>query len=264
MNSKSILSLNDHVVLAKLFDPESAPVTGVLIDSTLPSDPNIPDPQTYLSIQKEEKLIIETIESVLHDPNASSPIKGEKLRQAYDHISSLIERYPNSASLRNDRAQLIRLQYGNNLLVCVANQDSCEPSKRAGTALSDLDEAIRLLTPTIPHSGISSLQGRVLAQAHTQRGALFHAATKLLAPLMHDSGSRTAAMIGITALQDWDLHDFEEAASKDFFLGGRYGNEIGKGLAVHTNPTAKLCGQMVQEAMKSEYSLANAMPSSDI
>ncbi|MCJ1235638.1 hypothetical protein MMC14_003609 [Varicellaria rhodocarpa] len=264
MGSKSILSSNDHVVLAKLFDPESAPVTGVLIDPSLPSDPNILDAQTYLSIQKEEKLIIETIESVLHDPGAPSSSKGERLRQAYDHISSLIELYPNSASLRNDRAQLIRLQYGNNILICIANQDSCELSNRAVIALSDLDEAIRLLTPATPHSGISSSQGRVLAQAYTQRGALFHAAAKLLAPLTHDSGLRTTVMIRIAALQDWDLHDFEEAASKDFFLGGRYGNEIGKGLAVHTNPTAKLCGQMVQEAMKSEYPLANAMSSSDI
>ena len=39
----------------------------------------------------------------------------------------------------------------------------------------------------------------------------------------------------------------------DFAMGGRYGNEIAKGLAVSTNPTAKLCGQMVREAMKKEY-----------
>lgn len=51
----------------------------------------------------------------------------------------------------------------------------------------------------------------------------------------------------------WEKIDFEEAASRDFALGGRYGNEVAKGLAVSTNPTAKLCGQMVREAMKKEY-----------
>lgn len=36
-------------------------------------------------------------------------------------------------------------------------------------------------------------------------------------------------------------------------MGGRYGNEIAKALAVRANPTAKLCGEMVREAMRKEY-----------
>ena len=36
-------------------------------------------------------------------------------------------------------------------------------------------------------------------------------------------------------------------------LGGRYGNEIARNLAVGTNPVAKLCGEMVREAMRKEY-----------
>jgi hypothetical protein len=51
----------------------------------------------------------------------------------------------------------------------------------------------------------------------------------------------------------WSTVEFEEAASRDFMMAGRYGNEIGKGLAVSTNPTAKLCGEMVKEAMRKEY-----------
>jgi hypothetical protein len=42
-------------------------------------------------------------------------------------------------------------------------------------------------------------------------------------------------------------------ASRDFMLGGRYGNQIAKALAVATNPTAKLCGSIVQEAMSKEF-----------
>ena len=36
-------------------------------------------------------------------------------------------------------------------------------------------------------------------------------------------------------------------------MAGRYGDEMGKGLAVSTNPTAKLCGEMVKEAMRKEF-----------
>ena len=51
----------------------------------------------------------------------------------------------------------------------------------------------------------------------------------------------------------WSVVEFEENASKDFMLGGRYGNEIARNLAVGTNPVAKLCGEMVREAMRKEY-----------
>ena len=47
--------------------------------------------------------------------------------------------------------------------------------------------------------------------------------------------------------------EFEEHASRDFVMGGRYGNEIARALAVSANPTAKLCGEMVREAMRKEY-----------
>ena len=51
----------------------------------------------------------------------------------------------------------------------------------------------------------------------------------------------------------WKTIEFEEHASRDFMMGGRYGNEIAKALAVSANPTAKLCGEMVREAMRKEY-----------
>ena len=262
MAVNSVLSSNDHAVLSKLFDPESVPDnTGVMIDASLPSDPNIPDPHMYLVIQKEEKSIIQTIEAVLRDPEALPSSKHQAFKQAYTDLSDLIETHPTSASLRNNRTQLFRLQYGDNVLVYDVKMDvSSELWTLATTALSDLDEAIRLLSPVTPHSAVSPFQSRVLAQAYTQRGALFHAAVKLLTIYYEGSESSPTAMIRVVSLKDWDLHDFEAAASKDFFMGGRYGNEIGKSLAVHTNPTAKLCGQMVQEAMKREYTSANIIP----
>lgn len=53
--------------------------------------------------------------------------------------------------------------------------------------------------------------------------------------------------------KQWKVTEWEENASRDFMVGGRYGNEVAKALAVAANPTAKLCGEMVREAMKKEY-----------
>lgn len=36
-------------------------------------------------------------------------------------------------------------------------------------------------------------------------------------------------------------------------LGGRYGNEVAKALAVSSNPTAKLCGDIMRTALREEY-----------
>jgi hypothetical protein len=44
----------------------------------------------------------------------------------------------------------------------------------------------------------------------------------------------------------------EEMASRDFALGGRYGDEGARAMAVRTSPYAKLCGEIVKEAMKGE------------
>lgn len=44
----------------------------------------------------------------------------------------------------------------------------------------------------------------------------------------------------------------EELASRDFALGGRYGNKVARGLSVRTNPYAKACGAIVREALKGE------------
>ena len=83
---------------------------------------------------------------------------------------------------------------------------------------------------------------------------MFHQASKTLAEKGDAGGVISEAELAyFKELGGWQVIDFEEAASRDFFMGGRYGNEIGKALAVHTNPTAKLCGQIVQEAMRKEF-----------
>lgn len=121
-------------------------------------------------------------------------------------------------------------------------------SSVARVILDDLTTSISLLTPTNPFSPISPTAAKTLSQSYTQRGAIYHLTAKSLAvdgaELRVEEGRRE---------KSWTVVDFEENASVDFMLGGRYGNEIAKALAVSTNPTAKLCGDMVKEAMRKEY-----------
>lgn len=125
--------------------------------------------------------------------------------------------------------------------------DRQDKQAAASQALSDLDTCISLLSPSKPHAQMSAHAVKTLSSAHTQRAAIYHQTSKDLSRggELGIQGSRREA--------SWTKLDFEEAASSDFAMGGRYGNEIAKGLAVSTNPTAKLCGQMVREAMKREY-----------
>jgi len=56
----------------------------------------------------------------------------------------------------------------------------------------------------------------------------------------------------VASIGHLSLQDLEEAASRELGLGGRYGNETARQLAVKTNPYAKLCGSIVREALTKE------------
>jgi hypothetical protein len=128
----------------------------------------------------------------------------------------------------------------------IEHPDQNDKKMASKAALQDLDTSIRLLSPASLSAPMSSQASRTLSMAHTQRAAIYLKTAKLLPyrELDIDESRREA---------NWDKLEFEEAASRDLALGGRYGNPIAKGLAVSTNPTAKLCGQIVREAMKKEY-----------
>ena len=248
MAHHSDLTSNDDTVLSKIFDPESAPNARLMVDSLLPRDPHTSE-ETLQKIQGQERSIIDTVEKSLGVGGEPDIGRNAKLAEAYSQLSSLIDTFPEAASLRNNRAQLSRMMLGPML---TSDSEDDEPTKPSLPTLlntvSDLDKAIELCQPPAPSQAISPFQCRILGQAYTQRAALFHSASKdpnLMAKI-RKLGKQ---------FSDWDANDFKEAASQDFFMGGRYGNEIGKALAVHTNPTAKLCGQMVQEAMKREMAV---------
>jgi len=255
------LSRRDVNVLEKIKDPESDPSLGVLIDTSLPKDPHIRDAQIYEDLSRRERdivLAIQTIE-IQHAIQHSRQIPDAAVIQCYrdcvSQIGDLVKEHPHYASARNNRVQALRRLCGDTMLVARVEQlphvlqrelDQEQRLEMAQTVLSDLDQAISLLTPVGRYPRLSPQAARTLSLAHTQRGAIYHMTAKMLAlgAVSVPDGRREAG---------WTKLEFEENASRDFAMGGRYGNEIAKGLAVSTNPTAKLCGQMVREAMKKEY-----------
>ncbi|KAI0882440.1 uncharacterized protein GGS22DRAFT_44184 [Annulohypoxylon maeteangense] len=263
MAAASSLSRHDFNVLEKIKDPESNPLAAVIVDSTLPRDPNIIDASVYDRVSKKERDIVLAMQHLemqlagLRSASTTEPI--EEYRKCVSRLEELISEHPNYASARNNRAQALRRLYGDTMLLTsvhdpnglVQDVGDAERSQAATLALSDLDEAITLLTPRSLFASISPQAGKTLSMAHTQRAAIYHMTAKSFQP-------GQVAKISERKEAEWTKIEFEEAASRDFAFGGRYGNEIAKGLAVSTNPTAKLCGQMVREAMKREYGPAYA------
>ncbi|KAM4059117.1 hypothetical protein HRG_008016 [Hirsutella rhossiliensis] len=254
------LSKRDVNVLEKIKDPESNPAAGVVIDPSLPRDPHIADSGVYERLSQRERVIIQTIQSIetqLSQSHAEDADEAaiEGFRQCISDLDSLVSEEPRYASARNNRAQVIRRIYGDCMLLnittgmpmpLIAEPEKSERRKVAVTALEDLERSIALLSPATIHTPLSPQAARTLSMAHTQRAAIYLRTSKLLSDRLLDvDEARPEAQ--------WAKLNFEEAASRDLAYGGRYGNQIAKGLAVSVNPTAKLCGQIVREAMKKEY-----------
>lgn len=253
------LTTRDLNVLEKIKDPESDPSRGVLLDRTLSKDPHITDPDVYEAVAASEREIIFGMQQLelqlagLRQMSDKDPIAAYK--ECITKLTDMISAYPSYASARNNRAQASRRLYGDGLLLgsapgslqpLIRNPDRQERVAAASRTLADLDASISLLTPPTPFAALSPQAAKTLSMAFTQRAAVYHTTSKLLTSSNLDlDDSRKEA--------SWTKLEFEEAASRDFAMGGRYGNEIAKGLAVSTNPTAKLCGQIVREAMKKEY-----------
>jgi len=258
MASANLLTTHDLNVLDKIKDPESGPSAPILIDNSLPKDPNVFDPGLYQRLARLERSIVLSMQQLefqiagLHTPQPQELSKATSEYKTYiKSLSSLINEHPCYASARNNRAQALRRIYGDNLLLVAPKLDmglemsatEGDITEAAGIVLSDLSTAIDLLLPTSPFAPISPQAAKTLSQAYTQRGAVYHIAAKEM----------TVDSVRLRNNQQLDRADVEERASRDFAMGGRYGNEIAKALAVATNPTAKLCGGIVREAMKKEF-----------
>lgn len=253
------LSRRDLGVLEKIKDPESNTAAGSLLDESLPKDPNVTDQEVYERVSRKEREIVMSMQQLEIQLAKLQSQCSDEIRTSYQaavsELGTLIAEYPDYASARNNRVQAMRRLYGDHLLMKEKPEDSQallsdinpeENTKAASTVLNDLDSAIALLSPRSLFAGLSPTAAKTLSLAYTQRAAIYLATSKLLGSgALHVGDDRKE--------REWSVLDFEEAASRDFAMGGRYGNDIAKGLAVATNPTAKLCGQMVREMMRKEY-----------
>lgn len=140
------------------------------------------------------------------------------LHQARTLLTSLTLSHPDYASAFNNLAQVLRM--------LTAPPDEI---------LNALSRAIALAAPASTGTAVSPRQANLLGQAYTQRGAMLYT-------LFMKEGAEGAAR-----------EKLELAASKDFYEGGRYGNEVGREMAVRTNPYARLCGAIVREALTRDY-----------
>jgi hypothetical protein len=254
------LSKHDINVLEKIKDPESNPTAGVIVDTSLPPDPHVAESSAYETVKQRERTIIQAIQKLEVQISQDQSLDGSDVavqgyRQCVTDLGALIAEYPDYASARNNRAQALRRLYGDALLLSITTgmpmplveqPDQSEKRQAASTLLQDLEECILLLTPQTATAAASPQAARTLSMAHTQRAAVYLRTSKLLSVRSLDLDTSQPE-------SQWTRLTFEEAASRDLAFGGRYGNEIAKGLAVSVNPTAKLCGQMVREAMKKEY-----------
>ncbi len=223
------LTSNDAAVVSALFDHESPPSSSISISKTAPNLPHIPD-SIVSHLQQRE---ISAIRCLNNEPPPLSAIK-----KATSTLSHLISEHPKYAPAYLNRAQATRLLLGEeNDLFTLQNVDliSC--------ALSDLNKAISLASPSSAAEPFSDLQASLLSKAHTHRGYILLKASQVAS----QPGSAFP-----TELAEAGSGKLEEMASKDFFLAGRYGNEIARELSVKTNPYAKICGAIVQEAMRKE------------
>lgn len=244
------LSTNDTKILDAVFDPESAPsAPKISIDPILPSDSQIRNLSLLTALRAQEVSAIRLVEA--YTPSDGATQKHIVYLKASHILSGLIADHPNYASAYNNRAQLRRWRFGDRGVLVGGESEKnndAEMSRNAITeAVRDLDSAIQLATPAPGFNAVFPAQGKLLAQAWTQRAAIFWGAAKDL-----ESGGKVLESEERIEWENWDKTRFEEEGSRCFFMAGVFGSEVGKAMAVVSNPHARLCGSIVREALRRE------------
>lgn len=223
MASATQLSRNDLSVLSAIFDPEGTP-------SEIP----LSFGETTSAESVEHESIDQQVRQAIASVNCDKPSEND-IRASLSALDDLIVTHPQHASAYNDRAQLRRMLR------------QFEDPHHAETSLKliwlDLDRAIYLAS----RESASAKQSKVIAAAYTHRGHLLYRASK--------DPEFSELLLRVEGMHLHDREALEEMASKSFAVGGRYGNKMAKQMAVLTNPYAKLCGQMVKQALADENRL---------
>ncbi|KIX02731.1 uncharacterized protein Z518_08673 [Rhinocladiella mackenziei CBS 650.93] len=224
-NSK--LSKNDTSVLAALFDPESS-LSGVIhVNNHLPKSS---DTRRVELLQERERQALRLINQEAPEPS--------HIEKALSELTNIINDDSSYASAWNNRAQARRM--------LIDDEKLKTNSKAVADILHDIAQAVSLATTSKEIDAVSRLDAKVLASAHTHRGYLLLLASK--------SETSRKMLDDVPSLRGLSRDELEGTASRELALGGRYGNETARQLAVKTNPYAKLCGSIVREALTKEIS----------
>jgi len=246
------LTSNDAAVLQALFDAESSPSSGVTID------PSLRDWPANLNISSEDLVSLKDREvEIVRQLQPSESPSYNTVKSAVQKLDSLLDQYPAYPSAYINRAQALRML--SELQSAETNSSHFEEGSDnalftpqatvvSSQIIADLGQAIILATPDSPADSVSPVQARLLADAHTHRGYLLLKAARVR---KNHTGEKTEYS-GPESLRGVESDQLEEMASRDFFLGGKYGNKVAQQLAVQTNPYAKMCGAIVKEAMRKE------------
>lgn len=250
--SRPSLTNNDAAVLQALFDAESSPSSGITVDPSLPSWPATVD------ISQKDLTTLKTRETqIILKLQASETPAQETVHTALEELNTLLEEYPTYPPAYSNRAQTLRLladlEYNQHHTTSAESSTdeslfTPEAADLSSRIFADLGKAITLATPASPADPISSVQARLLADAHTHRGYLLLKAARV----KKTRSEVEVGSVGPERLRGHSADQLEEMASRDFFLGGRYGNKVAQQMAVQTNPYAKMCGAIVKEAMRKE------------
>jgi hypothetical protein len=224
MSLATDLSIRDQQVLSSLFinstnEPRDAPPAAGLVDVDLPPD-NRYSLTTINQLVEQEKNAIKFVDS-------------KQYIHAMHIFNEIVCKYPNYASAYNNRAQLKRILNTGNGYNGSSNMEKKQPDNQiVQSVITDLKRAIELCHES---NKVSKMQGTVLCQAYSQLGAVY----------LEQAKSENA---------DGDRWVLEELASEALYNAGLYGNEVAKSLGTKINPYARLCGNIVKDALVREYS----------
>lgn len=181
-------------------------------------------PERLGQLQARESRIIKTL-------NQAEPDQKD-IEKAVVELTEIIEENPDYASAYNNRAQALRLLSRDD----IGNHEVVE-----GALYQELCTAIELASPENARDPLLPYQAKLLAGAYTQRGIIIlnHARNTGLC----DTQDLPSSLRGLGKNQ------LEEIAATNFNLGGKYGNMVARQLAVQLNPYAKMCGEIVKEAL---------------
>jgi len=230
----TMLTKNDASVLTALFGAESSGKNSAQINPST-SLPGVSQ-SLLLDLQGRESQTLRLI-------NDENPAE-DQIQKAVDELTTIVGEHPEYASAWNNRAQAVRMLVGDDLTT---------PAAAASTLYQDLCTAIELASPSSASASVSALQSKILASAYTHRAHLLLKASR---SLKLDQSKALRLQKELARVGEEGL---ERLAGRDFTAGGKYGNAIARQMAVQLNPYAKLCGEIVREAMVNDFKAAHGI-----